>query len=123
MTGKWHYTSIKDLRAAITTAREEAETQAKRHWHCVFARAMNLATAGHGGSPCRPREEADCPGFSRTWKEVAAVVADVEANHPHVREVYVSGGYDGAESPHARWVDGDYEPWESSWQVVIWERT
>lgn len=122
MGGKWHFDGIKPLKAAVTAARERAEEEARRGAPCVFARAMNLATAKHDGEQCRPRVEADCPGWDRTWREVVATVADVEANHPHVAQVYISGGYDGANSPHARWVDGDYEPWESSWDVTVWER-
>lgn len=122
MKGKWHFTNIQDLKAAITKARQEAEEEAKMCATCIFPRGMNLSTAGQGGSQCPPREEANCPGWKRTWKEVAEVVADVEANYPHVRQVYISGGYDGADSIRSRWVDDNYDPWVSSWGVTIWER-
>jgi hypothetical protein len=124
MSGNWHFTSIKDLKAAITAAREQAEDQARQQWTfpCFFARGMNLATSDHQGGQCSPRVAAECPVWRRTWKEVTKLVADVEANHPHVMEVYIEGGYDGADSIHARWVDGDYQPWVGSWFVTIWER-
>ena len=122
MSGKWHFSNIKDLKAAMSAARQEAEKEAKQSSPLVFARAVNLSTAKKGGEQCRPRVEADCPGWKKTWKEIAEVVADVEANYPDVVQVYISGGYDGAESIQARWVDHNYEPWQSSWNITVWER-
>jgi hypothetical protein len=122
VSGKWHFGNIKDLKAAVTAACGQARDEARQSAVCVFARAMNLATAERGGSPCPPREEAACPGWKKTWKEIVEVVSEVEANYPNVLEVYISGGFDAADSPRARWEDGNYEPWASSWSVVVWER-
>ncbi len=121
MSGNWHFTSIKDLKAAITAAREQAEDQARKFYPSVRDRGYRLATASCRG-PCRPREEADDVSiWRRTWAEVAKLVADVEAKHPHVMEVYISGGYDGADH-NDRWTNGEYEPSVESWIVTIWER-
>jgi hypothetical protein len=122
MSGNWHFTSISKLNDSITAARKEAEDEARKFYPSVRDRGYFLATADCRG-PCRPREEADddVSRWRRTWAEVVKLVADVEAKHPHVMKVYISGGYDGA-GHHYRWTNGEYEPWVESWNVTIWER-
>ncbi len=123
MSGNWHFTSISKLNDAITAARKEAEDLARKFYPSVRDRGYFLATSDHQGRQCRPREAADddVSRWRRTWAEVTKLVADVEAKHPHVMTVYMSGGYDGA-GHHYYWMHGEYEPSVESWEVTIWKR-
>lgn len=117
----WRFENLRDLKDAVEDAREGAVREAEDCAPCAFSRGTFLATADLRGDQCSPSPEADCPGWRGTWKEIVELVNDVQANHPHVGEVYISGGYDGAESPRD-YRDDIYEPWVSSWLVSVWKR-
>lgn len=117
----WRFENLNDLKDAVEDARKDAVREAQDCAACAFSRGTFLATADLCGDQCSPFPEADCPTWRGTWKEIAELVNDIQANHPHVGEVYISGGYDGAESPRD-YRDGVYEPWVSSWLVSVWKR-
>jgi hypothetical protein len=108
------------IRDRIAVARRAAIKEAKSCGCCIFSRGTFIATSDAGGQ-CMPCPEAEAMTWDGTLKEILGVVARVKANYPNVLTVYIAGGYDGADSPMAM-RDGDYDPWISSWEVIVWER-
>lgn len=116
------FNNLSSLKQAVSQARADAESEARASFPWVRSRGTFLSTLNERREQCRPCPEAECNSWNGTWREIQAMIRDVEANHPHVHVVYISGGYDGAEGYHALWLDDNYEPWASSWNVTIWER-
>lgn len=122
MSGTWHFSSLKQLNEAIANERAKALKDAEGQFKCIYSRGTMLSTCKADGEQCEPAIEADPYLWKRTWKSIAELVALVLAKYPHVAQVYISGGYDGADSVRDRWEYGNYEPWVSSWQVTVWSR-
>lgn len=122
MLGRWHQTNIKNLKAAIKDARASAEDEAKSGHPWTRSRGTFIATIDFSRNQCRPYVEAEASTWRGTWKEITEAVRLVIDQYPNVAEVYIAGGYDGADSYNALWVDDSYEPWVSSWNVTIWTR-
>lgn len=113
-----HGINLTEVNKAVVEARREAYEVAKRNGNrCVFSRGTFLATSN--GGQCQPCAEADCPTWEGTLKEIDALIDLVIEKYPNVREVYIGGGFDGADSPQA-YRDGDYEPWASAWDTTVW---
>ena len=115
------YKSASDLREKTEVAREVARSEAKENFAFVQSRGTWLCTES-SGDQCQPAPEADCPTWDRTLKSIDRLIVRVLQNYPEVTHVVISGGYDGAASPHAFFKEDDYEPWASSWRVVVWQR-
>jgi len=113
--------SAAELRTAIANAKREALKDAQA-CGCkrIFPRDTNLATTDSRGQ-CDPRVEAEGPGFDGRWESVVELVQEVERSYPNVTSVYISGGFDGAESK-AFYEACDYEPLIGEWTVEVWER-
>lgn len=122
MLGRWHQTNIRNLKEAIKEARASADEEARGQHPWVRSRGTFLATLDFARNQCRPFVEAEAVFWRGTWKEITDAVRLVIDQHPNVAEVYIAGGYDGAESYNALWVDDNYEPWVSSWNVTVWTR-
>ena len=116
------FQNMRDLNEALKKARADARQDAQGP-KCIFARGTNLSTADKQGEQCSPRIEAECPGWNNTWKEIKDLITEVETKYPNVQEIYLSGGYDGADSPIDYHRHGNYDPWVSSWKVTVWKRT
>lgn len=112
----------KALMAAVRDARSEARAEAKACNPWIRSRGTYLCTASNGGDQCAPHPEAECPTWSGRVSDVLALVAEVEAKHPHVGKVYISGGFDGADTFADLWEHDNYEPWVSAWDVTLWTR-
>lgn len=105
----------------VRAARSEAFREAKRSglpW--VFGRGAHVATVGVNGDQCDPWPGADPMTWNGKLSSLPALIVEA-MQHPHVAEVVLEGGYDGAETMEAR-KGGDYEPWIASWSVVLWQR-
>jgi hypothetical protein len=120
--GRWLFDNIRELNKAVSDARSEAEKEARQQSAWICSRGTFLATAALDGNQCSPNVEAECPTWKRTWKEIKDLVATVESDYPNVGEIYISGGYDGSDSMSNYYKYGDYEPWVSSWCIVLWTR-
>jgi len=120
-TGKWYFNSITAIKDAVAEARAEAIKDA-RGYPCVYSRGTFLATIDPDGQ-CAPAPEAECPVWKGSMREINELVDEVLKDYPKVTEIYIAGGYDGADSPIAYREWGDYDPWVSAWSVTIWERS
>lgn len=112
--------NLTDIKAQIAAERNRAVKEARRCSKFWKSRGTFLATTGRGGQ-CNPFPEADCPYWDGTLKSIYETIALVEAEYPEVEEIYISGGYDGADSLYDYRMMC-YEPWVSSWDVSIWTR-
>jgi hypothetical protein len=116
-------TPLNTLKHQITAARNAALRESiadcgRRGVH--QSRGTWLCTADAGGQ-CGPLPAAECHFWRGTWHEIRAAIADVKANHPGVTHLYVSGGYDHADSVRD-YHDGNYTPWTGTWDVLVWSR-
>jgi hypothetical protein len=109
------------LRERIKHARAEAFREAKDSTPWVFGRGTHVATVDANGDQCDPWPGADPMSWDGKVASLAALVAKART-YPKVAKVVIEGGYDGAETMEGRKA-GDYDPWISSWSVVVWERT
>lgn len=114
--------TFKDLKTAVRAARGAAYDEAKASFPWIRSRGTYLATAGLNGDQCGPYPEAECPTWSGRYGEVLNVVAEVLASHPEVGKVYISGGFDGADTFRDLHEYDNYEPWASAWDVTVWTR-
>lgn len=114
--------TLRDLKDAIAVERERAIKEARADFPCIKSRGTFIATCKANGDQCSPCPEAEAYEWSGTIKELNALVARVQADHPEVGEVYVAGGYDGAENLRDLLECGDYAPWVSAWHVTFWKR-
>lgn len=112
--------NARELTEAVKAARGEARAEAKASYQWIRSRGTYLCTAGP--DQCSPRPEAECPDWDGTYREVLKVVTDVINRHPHVTRIYISGGFDGANTHAELYHDHDYEPWASAWDVTVWTR-
>ncbi len=113
--------SMSDLKDAIASARADALREAKDSAPHIRSRGTWLCTADKHGQ-CRPCPEAEAQTWSGTKREIEQLIARVIAEHPHVTEVYIAGGYDGYDTFKDMMDCGEYYPWVSSWSVTVWER-
>lgn len=108
------------IKQAVSQARREAHIDAKRHGRtvrCPFVRSRGtfIATIDDAGQ-CAPYEEACAYDWNGTKREIVETVAKVLDGYPNVKEVYIAGGFDIAET-----IDfDDYEPQVSNWSVTVW---
>ena len=111
-------TTVKDK---VGEARAKALKDAKREFDFRYfpSRGVNLCTSNAHGDQCGPNPDAECPSWDGNKASIVKLVEKVKAQHPGVARVYLSGGYDGADSPVA-YRDGDYTPWAGSWAVDLW---
>jgi len=115
------FESLSDVNQAVRKAREVSRREAKEALPWVVSRGTWLCTS-NAGEHCGPHDESEAPVWNGTLRSILEVVADVKANHPEVDEVYIAGGYDGAENLVALQA-GDSESWISNWAVSVWKRT
>lgn len=113
---------LADFKALVAQARADALKISKAEWDFPYkpSRGTFLATVGKDG-PCAPYIEQECHNWNGTKKELDDAVLKVLQSYPEVTEVYVAGGYDGADSPQA-FKDGDYQPWVAEWSVTYWKK-
>ncbi|AFU88297.1 hypothetical protein CcrColossus_gp427 [Caulobacter phage CcrColossus] len=117
------YPNHADMLAAIAEARAAALVEAR---HSVGRRGVyqsrgTWAMTSDGRERAGPLVES-VPGddWKTKWK-FDVLIATIEAHHPEVTEIYVEGGFDYAESPHAM-QQGDYDPEVSTWSLLVWKR-
>ena len=115
-------TRLQSIKAEVKRERDLAWSDARSTNRFVISRGTWLATLDTRGNQCDPRPEAECPEWHGTMREIAELIALVEAKYPNVAKVYIAGGYDGARSLHHYNEWQEYEPWVSSWTVDVWTR-
>ncbi len=113
---------LSEIKEKIGQARYDALREAKSDWTYKYqpSRGQFLCT-GDANGQCAPNVEAECPTWDGNLRSIKTLIEKVKQDYPAVTKIYLSGGYDGAESPYA-YQQGDYEPWIASWSVPIWER-
>lgn len=104
----------------VSAARSEAMTDARQDGPVIRSRGTFLATAS-GGAQGGPRPEAECPYWGGTLREITELVGIIANEYPGTEKVYIGGGYDAADSVKDL-IDGEYSPWASSWEVVLWTK-
>lgn len=111
-----------DIKAGVSAARAQALRDARRDYtnRCHFSRGTFLATADKNGQ-CKPAPAAECYNWNGTLRELNELIERVKRDFPDVTSVYLTGGYDGAESPVA-YQNGDYDPWTGVWEFDVWRR-
>lgn len=109
------------IRAFVGEEREAAKKDAECDYKVVRSRGTFLCTSNFAGAQCEPSAEATCPKWSGNISEVRDLLAVVERFYPEVAEIYISGGYDGADSLTDMF-EGKYDPWVSNWHLTVWER-
>jgi len=112
--------TLTELKHEIEAQRSMAKREADQNWRCVRSRGTFLATKDRQGQ-CSPCPEAEAIQWRGTAKEIVSLIRHVRENYPGMGiEVYIAGGYDGAENM-VEMFDGVYEPWVSSWEVSVWK--
>ena len=110
---------LKEINAAVSTQRAEAFAEAKRNCPRSFLYSRGTWLRAVNAKGDLVLGEAD------TWHwdgDLGSTVkAMVEAEKAGAVSLSIEGGYDCADSP-AAYKDGDYEPWVSEWDVVIWSK-
>lgn len=115
--------NLAGIKRFVAEKRDEARNEALELYACAFSRGTFLCTADKYGDQCAPYPEAECPTWHGTLKEINELIALVRGGkYPEVARIYISGGFDGAESPFAYYQNEDYEPWASSWYELIWSK-
>lgn len=109
------------IKTEIHNARFVAKNEGNCHAQQIFSRGTFLSTCDSSGSS-EPQPQADCVEWKGTLKEIKALIAEVEAGHPDVTEIWVGGGYDGAENSYEYYQEGLCDPWVSSWDVLVWAK-
>lgn len=115
--------NFSDLKSQIRLAREPAYAEAAAQYKWFRSRGMFLCTATESREQCNPAPEASAPFWNGTWKSVKSLVELVEKQDTNVGEIYIAGGYDGADSHQNLWIYQNYEPSISSWSVLVWKRS
>ena len=90
----------------------------------IRSRGRWVNTMGGEGSvidQCSPCPGAEAQDFRGTRKQLENLVEDIEDRHPHVKELWVEGGFDGADSLRDM-LEDLYDPWVGSWEVLVWTR-
>lgn len=113
--------SLQDIKVEVSAARNEAVRKAESDYICIRSRGTWLNTTNKKEGQCDPQPQGECYEWNGTLKQIKNLIDDVEANHPDCDEIWISGGYDGADSVRDL-NDGDYDPWVSDWDVLIWKR-
>lgn len=86
----------------------------------VKSRGRWLATVNSGGQ-CDPMPGAEAYEWRGTLKEIFKAVLDIQDNFPECTELWIEGGFDGAENVR-EYTDGLYDPWVGSWELLVWSR-
>jgi hypothetical protein len=116
------YFVLADVKARVADDRQFALTMARRESGCRYtpSRGTFIATSNAQGQ-CSPHPEAEAIEWRGTAKEIDEVIAKVLADYPECTEVYIAGGYDGADSV-LDYQNGEYEPWVAAWSTTVWTR-
>jgi hypothetical protein len=113
--------TLPELKVKIGEARWTAIKEARAAARCNRSRGTFLATADNRGDQCAPFPEAEAHDWDGTLRQINECISAAKT-FPAVQEVYICGGYDGADSVRAFTMDEDYEPWVSAWKVTVWTR-
>lgn len=107
--GKLIYTNVKDT---ITQARIVAKKEAKKETPTVRSRGAWLIATD---------DKNERLNESETWfvTDKASITMFVEKFRDRAKEIYIEGGFDGANSLKD-FNDGDYQPWTSAWSFKLW---
>lgn len=113
-------TQFQQIKDRIVTARVVAHKEAKttklpflRSRGCVLG-TSNLS------DQCIPFVAAEGHTWGGTKRELIASIQKA-IDTPGATEFYLEGGYDGGERLDD-FDGGNYEPWVSTWTVLIWTR-
>ncbi len=118
----YKYKNYEDLMSQLKKARQVALSEAKATgYKHVPSRGTFLCTSNKKEGQVDPALEGDMLSWDWTLRQIKELVAKVEANYPEVDEVYLAGGYDGAESVRD-YIDGCYEPCLGMWDLVVWSK-
>jgi hypothetical protein len=115
--------SLHKVKDAVDTAYNTEAREVRRSVEpgiYIASRGRWVSTTD-GCEQCRPCPGAEAYGWRGTLKQLHTLVADIEADYPHVKELWIEGGFDCADNLRA-YHDGDYDPWVGSWEVLIWTR-
>lgn len=118
---EWGVLSDAKLALAVSKAKQTARRSATEQMGFVQARGVHLCTGHDTEGQVPPNVEAECPEWHNTSAEIRSLAVEVMAKWPGVDSIYISGGYDWAES-RAEMELGDYQPWASEWSVTVWTR-
>lgn len=117
--------SLSKVKGAVRTAYYAAYRTARRSGvRSIHSRGRYLATIGGEGDQrdqCDPYPGAEAIEWRGTLKELLAAVHIISNGYPNVKELWIEGGFDGAENPR-EFMDGLYDPWVGTWEVLVWTR-
>lgn len=115
--------SLPEINDLIRENRASALREAKKEWDFPFfrSRGVMLCTADASGDHIGPNSQGEAPYWNGTKKEIKNLIKNVLENHPNVAEIYLTGGWDGADNVREM-ADGCYEPWCGSWTITVWKR-
>ena len=113
--------SLRTTRIAVEEARREAFKDAKAQNRWVRSRGTFLCTADSDGQ-CEPSPEAEAFEWDGTLRAIHEMVNDVLAKYPDVEKIYISGGYDGADTFEDLYRFDNYEPWVAAWDITVWTK-
>jgi hypothetical protein len=122
MAGNWKFNTYAELERAVIQERQHAMREGYRDNKCAFSRGTFLCTSNDRNGQVRPYPEAECITWNESMKQIRSLVEEVLRDYPEVDEIYIGGGFDGANSPRDYHEYGEYEPWVSNWQVTVWRR-
>lgn len=112
--------TLKEIEHGVSAHRSASFEEARNLAPFVHSRGTHLCTADMNGGQCSPLPEAEAAPWHGSMREITEVIEQVKDN-PNVGEVYIAGGFDGADSV-ADYKAGEYEPWVSSWKLTVWSR-
>ncbi|WOB06490.1 hypothetical protein [Piscinibacter gummiphilus] len=114
------FANLAAIKAAIKEARDLARADAVETCGggVIQSRGCSLRVVDAKGNLLKG--EAESWMWSGTGKSLLDAV--MEARYTKgASELSISGGFNYAETPRAL-ADGDYDPWVTDWEVVIWKR-
>ena len=94
-----------ELKAMVREAREVAENEARQHYTTVQSRGIELKYSG------------DCEPIYLNRLTMKALNEFI-ANSPKGSDIWVQGGFDGADSPRDM-MESNYETWVSEWALCL----
>lgn len=109
--------TLKDLNLSISTARNEAKRQAERMgYKVVRSRGLELHIHVDG---MKLEDSVQYPE-KMSRKVCTDFLATAHGITEGKVEMYISGGFNGADNPHEM-NEGEYDPWVSSWDLEVKE--
>lgn len=105
------FKNLKELKDAISEERQKVLRGLRFDYRTVQSRGLYVSWLESGS------EHTEWKG---TLKDLNATIAWVEKECPEAEEIWISGGYNGADSPQD-FQDCVYDPWVASFDVLVWK--